>query len=82
MAEKWEHQLINLEEAVVDYVRTIPRSDRHAVIRRLHERLTRLERVVEGSMTSNKSLWDAFRSPSRRIWLEARIQSKSFGFGG
>ena len=48
MGEKWEDQLIDLEEAVVDYVRTIPRSDRHAVIRRLHERLTRLERVVEG----------------------------------
>jgi hypothetical protein len=48
MAEKWEEQLIDLEEAVVDYIRTIPRRERRAVIRRLHERLTRLEQVVEG----------------------------------
>jgi hypothetical protein len=44
--EKWEEKLVELESNVVDFVRTIPRSDRHKVIRRLHERIGRLEQVV------------------------------------
>jgi hypothetical protein len=44
--EKWEEKLVELESSVVDFVRTIPRGDRHAVIRRLHERVSRLEGVV------------------------------------
>ena len=48
MAEKWEDKLVELESTVVNYIRTIPRSDRHTVIRRLHERVRRLEELVEG----------------------------------
>ena len=48
MTEKWEEKLVELESAVVDYIRTIPRSDRHKIIRRLHERVRRLEELVEG----------------------------------
>ena len=48
MAEKWEEKLVELESAVVDYIRTIPRSDRHHVIRRLRDRIRRLEQLVEG----------------------------------
>jgi len=48
VAEKWEEKLVELESAVVDYIRTIPRSDRHKVTRRLHERVRRLEELVEG----------------------------------
>ena len=44
--EKWEEKLVELKSNVVDFVRTIPRSDRHKVIRRLHERVSRLEEVV------------------------------------
>ena len=44
--EKWEENLVELESSVVDFVRTIPRSDRHKVIRRLHDRVSRLEEVV------------------------------------
>jgi hypothetical protein len=47
VAEKWEQKLVELESAVVDYIRTIPRGDRHKVIRRLHERVRRLEVLVE-----------------------------------
>ena len=48
MAEKWEDKLVELESTVVDYIRTIPRGDRHKVIRRLHERVRRLEELVAG----------------------------------
>lgn len=48
MAEKWEETLVKLESAVVEYIRTIPRSERHKIIRRLRERVTRLEQIVEG----------------------------------
>ena len=48
MAEKWEDKLVELESSVVDFVRTIPRSDRHKVIRRLYDRVRRLEEVVNG----------------------------------
>lgn len=48
MAEKWEETLVELESAVVEYIRTIPRSERHKIIRRLRERVTRLEQIVEG----------------------------------
>jgi hypothetical protein len=48
VAEKWEDKLVELESTVVDYIRTIPRSDRHKIIRRLHERVRRLEELVEG----------------------------------
>ena len=46
--EKWEEKLVELESSVVDFVRAIPRNDRHKVIRRLHERVTMLERLVNG----------------------------------
>jgi hypothetical protein len=48
VAEKWEEKLVELESAVVDYIRTIPRSDRHKLMRRLRERVRRLEELVEG----------------------------------
>ena len=48
MAEKWEEKLVELESAVVDHIRTIPRSERHQLIRRLRERIRRLEQLVEG----------------------------------
>jgi hypothetical protein len=44
--EKWEEKLVELESSVVDFVRTIPRADRHKVIRRLYDRVTRLEQIV------------------------------------
>ena len=46
MAEKWEEQLLDLEDEVVTHVRSIPRSERHTVIRRLRERIDRLETVI------------------------------------
>jgi hypothetical protein len=48
VTEKWEKKLVELESAVVDSIRTIPRGDRHKVIRRLHEGVRRLEELVEG----------------------------------
>ena len=48
MAEKWEEKLVELESTVADYIRTIPRGDRHKVIRRLHERVRRLDELLEG----------------------------------
>jgi hypothetical protein len=48
VAEKWEEKLAELESAVVECIRAIPRSDRHKVIRRLRERVRRLEELVEG----------------------------------
>jgi hypothetical protein len=47
MAEKWEDKLIELEAAVIEYVRTIPRADRHTVIRRIFDRAERLRVVVD-----------------------------------
>ena len=47
MPEKWEEKLVELEEDVVEYIRTIPRSDRHRVIHRLYERIGRLRKVVD-----------------------------------
>jgi hypothetical protein len=44
--EKWEEKLVELESTIVDFVRTIPRGDRHKVIRRLNDRVSRLEEVV------------------------------------
>jgi hypothetical protein len=46
MPEKWEEQLLDLEDEIVAYVRTIPRSERHTIIRRLRERTDRLEVLV------------------------------------
>jgi hypothetical protein len=48
VAEKWEEKLVELESSVVDFVRAIPRGDRHKVIRRLYDRVSRLEEVVNG----------------------------------
>jgi hypothetical protein len=48
VVEKWEEKLVELESAVVDYIRATPRNDRHKVIRRLRERVRRLEELVEG----------------------------------
>jgi hypothetical protein len=47
MPEKWEEKLVELEEDVVEYIRTIPRSDRHRVIHRLYERIGRLQKLVD-----------------------------------
>jgi hypothetical protein len=48
VAEKWEEKLVELESSVVDFVRAIPRADRHKVIGRLYDRVSRLEEVVNG----------------------------------
>ena len=48
MAEKREEKLVEFESAVVDHIRTIPRGERHKVIRRLHERVSWLEELVDG----------------------------------